>query len=96
VKIQNRSPSLSKWSKWAKTPLNKANNHFPTRRVICRRRSCHIICSRYDPQARARAANMTSYVAMVFNILLAIGKVSYKRFGSCCSILLVTLVIPRL
>ena len=39
---------------------------------------------------------MTSYVAMVFNILLAIGKVSYKRFGSCCSILLVTLVIPRL
>lgn len=31
--------------------------------------------SRYDPQARARAANMTSYVAMVFNILLAVGKV---------------------
>ena len=34
-----------------------------------------ITSSRYDPIARARAANMTSYVSVVVNIMLAIGKV---------------------
>lgn len=40
-------------------------------------------CSRYDPKARARAANMTSYVAMTVNILLTVAKVipllTYQR-----------------
>ena len=31
--------------------------------------------SRYDPEARARAANMTSYVAMVLNVSLTVVKV---------------------
>lgn len=39
-------------------------------------RSKVVMCSRFDPEARARAANMTSYVAMTLNIALTIIKVS--------------------
>ena len=50
--------------------------------------------SRYDPIARARAANMTSYVSVIVNIALAVGKVGVWSIRLICSGLPVISVTP--
>lgn len=52
--------------------------------------------SRFDPNARTRAANMTSYVAIAANILLTVVKVNLYMPLFNYSILLVILVIHLL
>lgn len=44
-------------------------------------------CSRYDPKARARAANTTSYVAMTVNILLTFAKFIAGYFGNSSALI---------
>ena len=46
-----------------------------------------VTSSRYDPEARARAANMTSYIAMVLNVTLTVIKV--------WRVLSLSFVVPR-
>ena len=53
-----------------------------------------VISSRYDPIARARAANMTSYVSVIVNIALAVGKVGLRSIKLICSGLPVTSETP--
>ena len=39
-----------------------------------------MISSRFDPKARARAANMTSYVAIIANVTLTVIKVLFNDY----------------
>lgn len=57
------------------TPVLSESSDLPYAKGDMYVREVVITSSRYDPEARARAANMTSYIAMVLNVTLTVIKV---------------------
>lgn len=60
-------------------PAPSESNDLPYAKGDMYVREVAITSSRYDPEARARAANMTSYIAMVLNVTLTVIKVGRVR-----------------